>query len=279
LSDIRAEAFFLPRENGQRFCILHRPGDGQSLRGSVLYVHPFAEEMNKSRRMAALAARALARAGWAVLQLDLLGCGDSTGRFGDAAWREWIADVKAGWAYLRNQFAPTPWLWGARAGALLACEAAPELEGVHAALFWQPVVSGRQHLTQFLRLKLAREALGSGGDREAMKTIRTQLDQGEPVEVSGYELAPSLARGLDAAELALPDAVARVAWLEISSAEPPSFTPVSAASIESFRQRGIRVDARVVTGPAFWQTVEIEECDGLVAATTEALSANEPKLA
>lgn len=45
-------------------------------RGSIVYIHPFAEEMNKSRRMAALQARALTLAGFAVLQLDLIGCGD-----------------------------------------------------------------------------------------------------------------------------------------------------------------------------------------------------------
>lgn len=273
MSDIRAEAFFLPRENGQRFCILHQPGDGQALRGSVLYVHPFGEEMNKCRRMAALAARALASAGWAVLQLDLLGCGDSTGRFGDAGWQEWLSDVRAGWRWLHDRFGGAPWLWGARAGALLACEAAAEIDGVRAALFWQPVVSGRQHLTQFLRLKLARDALSSTADREAMQAIRTRIQQGQTVEVSGYDLSPSVARGLDAAELAVPHGIARVAWLEVSSAEPPSIGLATLGRITSLRERGIQMDARVVAGPEFWQTVEVEECDPLVAGTLEALSA------
>ncbi len=39
----------------------------------VVHVHAFAEEMNKSRRMAAMQSRALAAAGFAVLQIDLLG--------------------------------------------------------------------------------------------------------------------------------------------------------------------------------------------------------------
>lgn len=272
MSDVRAEAFFLPREGGQRFCILYEPGE-QPARGSVLYVHPFAEEMNKCRRMAALAARALARAGWAVLQLDLLGCGDSTGRFGDAEWDKWLSDVKVGWAYLRDRSGAAPWLWGARAGALLACEAAAGIEGTHAMLLWQPVGSGRQHLTQFLRLKLAREALSAGGDREALQVVRTRLQRGQSVEVAGYALSPSLARGFDSAEFALPDRIARVVWLEVSSAEPPSFGPVALARMASLRERGTHVDARIVAGPAFWQTVEIEECEGLVAATVEALAA------
>ena len=41
-------------------------------RGAVVYVHPFAEELNKSRRMAALQARAMAAAGYAVVSLSTL---------------------------------------------------------------------------------------------------------------------------------------------------------------------------------------------------------------
>ena len=58
---------------GRRFALHHRPAGPP--RGLVVYVHPFAEEMNKSRRMAALQSRALAEAGFAVLQLDLMEIG------------------------------------------------------------------------------------------------------------------------------------------------------------------------------------------------------------
>ena len=52
------EAFFLPgpRPPG-RFCLLHLPTG--PVRGCVLFVPPFAEEMNKSRRMVALTAEHL----------------------------------------------------------------------------------------------------------------------------------------------------------------------------------------------------------------------------
>ena len=55
-------AFFLPAPDGQRFCI-HHPGRAADARGALLYLHPFAEEMHKSRRMGALQSRALADAG------------------------------------------------------------------------------------------------------------------------------------------------------------------------------------------------------------------------
>src|SRR5258705_9769402 len=78
---ISVETFFLPLDNAKRFCISTIPSNGVEPRGSVLYLPPFAEEMNKSRRMAALQARAFARIGWNVLQMDLFGCGDSSGEF------------------------------------------------------------------------------------------------------------------------------------------------------------------------------------------------------
>src|SRR6218665_17582 len=109
--------FFLDAaDGGQRYCI-HPPAQGSVKRGQMLYLHPFAEEMNKTRRMAALQARALAQAGFEVLQLDLLGCGDSAGDFGDASWQGWLDDVHLACAWLQSQPRPAPlWLWGLRAG-------------------------------------------------------------------------------------------------------------------------------------------------------------------
>ena len=51
--------------------------------------------MNKSRRMAALQARAFAEMGFGVLQIDLFGCGDSSGDFSDARWDIWKQDLIA----------------------------------------------------------------------------------------------------------------------------------------------------------------------------------------
>ena len=128
---------------GCRFALHHRPAGPP--RGLVVYVHPFAEEMNKSRRMAALQSRALAEAGFAVLQLDLMGCGDSDGELLDASWAQWVADVVFACGWLRQQYLPSGpdtvplWLWGLRAGALLAADAArqwpePQRHGVGPAV-------------------------------------------------------------------------------------------------------------------------------------------------
>jgi len=77
-----ARGFFLGSGAAARYGLYYAPAG--RCRGAYQYVAPFAEEMNKARRMAALQARAMSAAGYAVLCLDLHGCGDSAGDFADA---------------------------------------------------------------------------------------------------------------------------------------------------------------------------------------------------
>jgi len=156
------EPFFLEADGGQRFCLYHPPV-GRA-RGALLYLHPFAEEMNRARRMAALQARAFTRAGHAVLQIDLAGCGDSSGDFGQARWDTWRADVALGADWLRARVDAPLRLWGLRLGALLALDYArlQDAQPVAGMLLWQPVLKGSTCLTQFLRLRLAGAMLAEG---------------------------------------------------------------------------------------------------------------------
>ena len=257
------EAFFLYSSPGQRFCLLHRPDAGAQVRGAVVYIHPFAEEMNKSRRMASLQTLAMVAEGYFVLQIDLLGCGDSSGDFGDASWEAWVGDVVLACAWLRQQTNAPMWLWGLRTGCLLACEAARRMDGAVNFLFWQPVVSGKQFLQQFLRLRIAGEMLAGEG-KGLMERMRQALAHGEPVEVSGYSLGAALANGLESAELAPPSSAAGVAWFEVSGKPDAALSPAAAMRIEKWQAAGHRVRARVVSGPSFWQTTEIEECPALL---------------
>lgn len=265
------EAFLLPAapaRPGQRMC-LHHPPRSDPIRGAFVYVHPFAEEMNKSRRMAALQSRALAAAGCAVLQIDLLGCGDSSGDFADATWSDWIADVVLGARWLRTRYPGAPlWLWGLRAGALLACEAAARLDEPCRLLFWQPPPRGKPLLQQFLRLATMRELL-DGGEKGLTDALRAALTAGDSIDVAGYRVAAALARGLEAATLAPPPRCERAVWLEVSPHPTPG--PAAAATIAQWSAAGIDVEFRSAPGPAFWNTVEIEEAPALLAATLAAL--------
>jgi exosortase A-associated hydrolase 2 len=278
------EAFFLPAHKGVRFCLLHRPT--QAARGLVVYVHPFAEEMNKSRRMAALQARSLAQAGFVVLQIDLHGCGDSSGDFGDATWADWVDDVVQASHWLRNQdaqgsasqAAPPLWLWGLRAGCLVAAEAAKQLEETCNFLFWQPPSSGKPLVQQFLRLKVAGEILG-GQAKGIMDSLRQSLASGASVEIAGYQLSPGLAFGLEQSTLAPPALTTdtpRVEWFELSTREDATLSPVSVKTCAEWQHGGKLVRSHVVQGPSFWQTTEIEDAPALIGATTAALTNSAP---
>ncbi len=265
-----ADVFFLPADGGeQRLCLFHAPAGAP--RSRVLYLHPFAEEMNKSRRMAALACRALAEAGHAVLQIDLRGCGDSSADFGDASWADWQADVRLGLAELERRV-PTPgaplWLWSLRAGALLA--AADWGRPVN-HLVWQPMASGKLALQQFLRLKLAAEMAG-GASKGLMDQLKTELAAGRPVEIAGYGLGAALAAGLEAARFAPAGTPGRVEWLELSTREDAALTPVSEQTVQAWRDAGWAVRPQLVQGPGFWATSEIEVAPALIARTVEALA-------
>ena len=278
------EAFFLPVGGEQRFCIFH-PADAPTPRGLVLYVHPFAEEMNKSRRMAALQSRALARTGYAVLQIDLLGCGDSAGDFGNAGWKTWVNDVVQASVWLRwrchtkgatRDNAPL-WLWGLRAGCLLCTQAATYIEEPCHFLLWQPPLSGKLMLQQFLRLKLAADML-DGRASKTMDSLRNALSNGESVEIAGYTVTAELALGLEAALLTPPAGSGknmRVEWLEVSGLEPPRLNPFPADTLDTWRQAGYELVRHVTPGPAFWQSSEIRDAPELITATTAVLTSPE----
>jgi exosortase A-associated hydrolase 2 len=256
--------------------MLYAPQAEVAPAGTVVYVHPFAEEMNKSRRMAALQARALAEAGFAVLQPDLLGCGDSDGEFGEATWDKWVEDVVAASEWLRARFGGLAWLWSLRAGCLLAVQAARVMSSAPHQLFWQPVLSGRQHLQHLLRLRLAAQLVSPAeGKRADTRELRARFDQGYAVEIAGYELSSALALGLEAGEIVSIPGSVRVEWLEVINTDVSEPSPAAIARTEALRRAGHRARAHAVTGQPFWQTQEITECSALVVATLDAIGARD----
>lgn len=258
-----AQPFFLAAQDGRRFCLYHPTA--QAPRGAVLYVHPFAEEMNKTRRIAALQARALAAAGTAVLQIDLYGCGDSSGDFANARWERWLDDLDLGLRWLARQSGCTPALLGLRLGGTLAVDFAATCgQPVDRIVLWSPVVDGEAYLRQFLRLRSAATMLG-GGTGEPPHAALLALREGQALEVAGYDLTPALARMVSSRSLAalLPPAVP-IAWIDIGTAPAPA----SAWAAQSWRERGLEVELSHLAAPPFWSTQEITPCAELLSVTT-----------
>jgi exosortase A-associated hydrolase 2 len=253
--------FFLDRSDGsRRFCLMH--GDPYSARAGVLYVHPFAEEMNKTRRMAALQARAFAAQGVAVLQIDLQGCGDSEGSFETATWQGWLDDLDAARVAWSDWSRKPLLLWGLRAGCLLASDRAQTWGDVPAQIWWQPVAQGRQQLTQWLRLRQTADMLA--GSKTEAKALRAELAAGRPVHVAGYVCAPELLLPLEQAQLQNPTGA--LAWFEVAGEASEALLPASQATITSWSRPPTQ--SRTLAGSMFWQSTEVEEAPALIEAST-----------
>jgi exosortase A-associated hydrolase 2 len=269
-------AFHLGTGGAQRVCVLHLPAAGP-LAGAIVHVHPFAEEMNKSRRMAALQSRLFAAAGYAVLRIDLAGCGDSPGDFSQATWATWIDDVRRAALWLNAEVGHRPWLWGQRAGCLLCVQALPD-QAPDAArlLFWQPAAVGKTLLQQFRRLRTAGELLKKqplGAGSEPGPSRGGPGLAGEPEVVAGYELNAELTRGLEAAVLRPPAAHTVSVWLEVSSRAAAELLPATRRCIDEWRAQGHEVTAETVQGPPFWQTQDIEVAPALLQASLRCVQA------
>lgn len=255
----------MPAEQGQRFCIFHAPDDDTSCRGAIVYIHPFGEEMNKARRMAAVQSRALAKTGYAVLQIDLFGCGDSSGDAGQANWQLWKEDVALAIRWLAQHTSAPISLWGLRLGALLALDVARSSgNAIEKIILCQPVLDGANYLTQILRLRLAGEMLGAEKN-SGTAGLRQTLAAGEAIEIAGYELSPALAAALDsldAADIVLCNSA--VHWIEIVADAARAMPPARERIAGGWVRQGVLLQRHLVTGVPFWTTQEMTECPALL---------------
>ncbi len=262
-----AQAFFLPTLRGERYCLYHPPA--QPSRGALVYIHPFAEEMNKSRRMAAMQARAFSALGIAVLQIDLEGCGDSDGDFADASWEHWKADIDAARGWLAHESGIEPGLWGLRLGALLALDyAASASLPVPHLLLWQPVLDGATFLHRFLRLQMAADMHSNAEHHPPTKRWRERLLAGEPLDIAGYRLSASLGLRIDGLSAATMPPTCPTVWIDISSASNSDESRIPGA----WHAVACHVTLHHVSGPAFWKTQEITECTALIMSSCDLLT-------
>ena len=261
--------FFFNVEPGTRFCLYHIPNKKVPPRGAILYVHPFAEEMNKTRRMVAQQARAFAAMGYAVLQMDLFGCGDSCGDFYSGRWEQWKRDLAVAAEWLADRTSGLPLhLWGVRLGGLLALDFATtrKVEGV---ILWQPYINGRTCINQFLRLRLAAGMDDdTPGAPRSTSALRAQLVTRGRLEVAGYELDAALVKGIDACDAASLELLpCRVDWFASGAPGARKLAASAARLGERWAARGVELHFHPLDGVPFWATSDISVCPALLAAT------------
>lgn len=258
---------FLPGPAGSLHVALFLPEDGPGTRW-ILHIPAFTEEMNKCRGMVARQARLLADLGYVVVVPDFTGTGDSSGRLQDASWDGWLNDLHAVIAWAREQGAQYLVLWGNRLGSLMAAQLATELlNPPDQLLLWQPVHSGRQHMTQFLRLRMA-AGLATGSSDTTAGLRGRLLDEGV-LEVAGYMLPAGLFLDIESRSLAdfMPPPGCETVMLEVASEADRPVLPITAKLVEKWTAQGSRCLAGSVQGDPFWMTQELGFSPKLLEAT------------
>lgn len=263
---------FIEGNKGPLFCLSFLPPDKSG--EIILFLPPFAEELNRCRVMVAMQARQLATKGIGTLLLDYYGTGDSAGDFAETTWAQWQQDIQSAIAWLRHQGYENISLWGMRLGALLAAYIASQSPSSFGRLLlWQPIVDGNKYLTQFLRIRLT-FLMERGQTNETTQLIKSALEQYGKTEIAGYELSAQLFHELDAMQLNKLNQLAglEIHWFEWVMEETAEPSPASQKIIQAWRQQNNNIIVHPYTGPLFWQAHERELNPLLLSITTSQFS-------
>ncbi len=275
------EAFFLATGDGQRYCLYYPAASGSVCQHAVVFVPPFGDEMNKSRRMLALQAQALARSGVAVLSMDLYGCGDSDGELRDASWDGWKADLAVACDWLSARTNVPVSLLALRLGALLALDFLADqtdpvgplrlLSPIKQLVLWQPVMNGAQFLNQFFRLRLASDMLsGKVAAGGATAALRQSLQGGETLEIAGYEISSQLALPLDLLDAGMFTPLpCPVHWFEILPGAGADLGAAKMKIAQQWTRDAVELHLSLLAGPPFWDAQEISICPELLVRTVQ----------
>lgn len=238
-------------------------------------IPPFADEMNKSRRMYSELARQLSARGVNAMLFDFYGTGDSEGLMEDASWQDWSIDIQTCVSAIYDIGIETICLMGVRTGALLATTFLNENNvDTHKLLLWQPVIDGSVFINQFLRLKLASSMMNGDLNKETTKDLKAQLQRGDSLEIAGYTLNPDLVAAIASSTLKgfMPGSNIEIAWIDIVADLERSSPVANTKLVEQWQQAGVKVRHEKVVGMPFWNSVEIVENRELIDMSRRFLS-------
>lgn len=273
-SSLSTTPLFIPSESGALFA-LHIGQSAPLSKKCIVHLPAFAEEMNKSRRMVALQARAFTEQGYSVLVFDLFGTGDSQGEFAEATWAGWLRDVGVVIAWLRKQGVESISFWGLRSGVLLGLDFMRQSEQeIDHFIAWQPVLNGEKFVMQFLRLRVAAAMMDKGAPQEKVSDLKRLLASGEGVEVAGYYLNPELVNPLMALKVSLFDSLnaVSISLFELTADSDGGGSRGCLKWVEQLKQQGKSVSLMLLEASPFWSTQEIVEVPELVERTSHSLN-------
>jgi exosortase A-associated hydrolase 2 len=261
------EFFFIDTNWGKLFCALRHNDPSVKNRGKILFIHPFGDEMNKARKMVAIQSSELTKLGYSVMQVDLYGCGDSSGEFKDANWEIWVKNVRSAVNFLENLNSHKIFFWGLRLGALLVLDyITRQKQKSNKIILWQPTLIGLKYINQQLRMN----TYDKKSQPKSILKSSMEMEKGEYAKIGGYsinhELYNSIVK-LNIENFVKPEKIKRIEWFEISPVLENQLTFASGTIVKLIEDKRIKINARTLNGPPFWATTEISVVEKLVKLT------------
>ncbi|WP_187275943.1 serine aminopeptidase domain-containing protein [Parahaliea aestuarii] len=249
------DARYLGRPGARVFSLSFQPRD--AARGQVLYLPPFAEEMNRCRALASAQARQFAMAGYGCTLMDYCGTGDSEGQFEDVTLEDWLGNIDEVVEDIHQRHGQAPVLWGIRSGCLLAgLYASSASHPIPGLLLLQPVASGKRFVRQLVRQRIA-AGVERGSGQISSDEIHRLWEDGQSLEIGGYSPSGALMLALEQLELTafkLPDLP--LLWLEHVNEGQVEPGLATAQALAALRAAGVRPELHCFSGPAIWQLNE-----------------------
>lgn len=267
-SQYRIKADLIQGGAGKLFALHYAPQNITSDTECFVVAASFAEEMNRCRYMNTMFAQQISQFNYGFLSIDAYGTGDSEGEFKDSNWEQSCQDLLGAVTYARTLGYQKISILGVRLGALQALQVAQETKHLQRLILWQPVISGQAALIQFLRIRIA-ASMQRGEQQETVQDLENQINSGQHISVSGYDIGPALFKGIKAAKFdSLVDSlVVPVGWFTVITSADRKTPRSDMMMIEKWRQKGARIDHQEIIGPPFWLAHERTLVPELIEAT------------